>query len=116
MKLFQLAGAAVLIALPAHAADADITGAWKIDGSVFFNSVDTTCHFKKAGDATVGTCENDQGLGDFTPVTINGPKIAWSWNPGPALLSFAATLTSDTSMKGKITVRGFTGSFTATKQ
>ena len=98
----------------AHAAD--ITGAWKIDGSVFFNSIKTTCHFKKDGDTVLGTCENDSGLGEFTPVTINGPKVFWSWNPGPALLSFDATLTSDAAMKGKITVRGFTGSFTATKQ
>ena len=104
----------LVVAGTAHAAD--ITGAWKIDGSVFFNSVDTTCHFKKDGDAVLGTCENDSGLGEFTPVTINGAKISWSWNPGPALLSFDATLTSDTAMKGKITVRGFTGGFTATKQ
>ncbi len=104
----------LMVASTAHAAD--VTGAWKIDGSVFFNSVDTTCHFKKDGDAVLGTCENDSGLGEFTPVTIAGPKISWSWNPGPALLRFDATLTSDTAMKGKITVRGFTGSFTATKQ
>jgi hypothetical protein len=122
MKLLQLAGAVVLVvlpaslALPAHAADADVTGDWKIDGSVFFNDIKTTCHFKKTGDSTVGTCDNDAGPGEYTPVTISGGKVGWSWNPGPALLTFDAALTSATAMKGKITVRGFSGSFTATKQ
>jgi hypothetical protein len=114
MKSFFLSFFALAVAIPAYAAD--ITGAWKIHGSVFFNSVDTTCHFKKDGDVVLGTCESDTGLGEFTPVTLSGTKVAWSWNPGPALLSFDATLTSDTAMKGKITVRGFTGSFTAAKQ
>jgi hypothetical protein len=106
MKRLQLASAAVLVvlpaslALPARAADADISGDWKIDGSVFF----------------VGTCDNESGPGEYTPVTISGAKVNWSWNPGPALLTFDATLTSAIAMKGKITVRGFSGSFTATRQ
>ncbi len=114
MKFLMLILAAFSVSRMANAAD--ITGAWKIHGSVFFNSVDTTCHFKKDGNAVLGTCENDSGPGEYTPVTISGANVDWSWNPGEALLTFQAALTSDTTMKGKILVRGFTGGFTATKQ
>jgi hypothetical protein len=103
------------LALPAHAAEG-LPGAWKIDGSVFFNSVDTTCHFKQEGTTILATCENDQGPGEYMPVALDGAKVKWSWNPGEALLTFDATMTSATTMKGKILVRGFTGSFKATKQ
>jgi hypothetical protein len=95
---------------------ADIVGAWTIHGSVFFNAVDTTCLFRAEGDGIGATCENDGKPGDFTPATIAGSKVSWNWNSGPAVLVFAGTLTSDTVIKGEITVRGFTGKFTATKQ
>ncbi len=97
------------------AATADIAGAWQIHGSVFFNAVDTICHFKSAETGVTATCESDGVLGPFTPAEINGQKVIWSWDSGPAVLTFEATLTSDTTMKGDITVRGFSGGFTATK-
>jgi hypothetical protein len=95
---------------------ADIVGAWDLHGSVFFNAVDTTCLFKAEGDSIAATCENDGKPGEFTPATVAGSKVAWSWNSGPAVLAFAGAFISDTKIKGEITVRGFTGSFTATKQ
>jgi hypothetical protein len=95
---------------------ADIVGAWTIHGSVFFNAVDTTCLFKAEGDGISATCENDGKPGEFTPATVAGNKVGWSWNSGPAVLAFAGALVSDTVIKGEITVRGFTGKFTATKQ
>src|ERR1700722_17533646 len=95
---------------------ADIVGAWTIHGSVFFNDVDTTCLFKGEGGGISATCENDGKPGDFTPAAVGGGKVAWSWNAGPAVLTFDGAFTSDTAIKGKITVRGFTGRFTATKQ
>ena len=110
--------AIVLVALTAGnvAKAADIVGAWTIHGSVFFNAVDTTCLFKGEGDGIRATCENDGKPGEFTPATVGGGKVAWSWNSGPAVLAFAGAFTSDTVIKGEITVRGFTGKFTATKQ
>ena len=95
---------------------ADIVGAWTIHGSVFFNDVDTTCLFKDEGGGISATCENDGKPGDFTPATVGSGQVAWSWNAGPAILTFDGAFTSDTAIKGKITVRGFTGRFTATKQ
>ena len=94
----------------------DIAGAWQIHGSVFFNAVDTVCLFKSEGDAVTATCENDGKPGAYTPATVANGKVAWNWDSGPAVLSFQATMTSATAMKGEITVRGFTGKFTATKQ
>jgi hypothetical protein len=105
----------LLVALPAQAQSVFV-GDWKIDGSVFFNDVKTTCHFKQEGTTILGTCDNDNGPGEYTPVVIDGAKVKWSWNPGEALLTFDATMTSATTMKGKILVRGFTGSFKATKE
>jgi hypothetical protein len=98
------------------AASAEIIGAWKIHGSVFFNAVDTTCHFKADGPGVVATCEYYGKLENFTQATIAGNKVGWSWDAHQAVLAFQGTLTSDTAMKGEIIVRGFTGSFTATKQ
>jgi hypothetical protein len=99
----------------AHAAD--IVGAWKIHGSVFFNAVDTICHFKKddAG-AVTATCEYNGVPGEYTPAVATDKTIAWSWDAKQAILEFTARFTSDTAMKGDIKVRGFTGSFTAVKQ
>ncbi len=105
---------ALVLAPGAHAAD--VIGAWSIHGSVFFNAVDTTCLFRVEGDGIAATCENDGKPGEFTPATVNGAKVDWSWNAGPAVLAFRATLVSDARMKGEIKVRGFTGDFTAIKQ
>ncbi len=110
---------AVLIAIsPVAAASADIIGVWKIHGSVFFNAVDTICHFKAEDSGVTVACENYGQTGAFTPVTIAGNKVGWSWDAGPgrAILAFQAAMTSDTAMKGEIKVQGFSGSFTATKQ
>ena len=114
MKLVAIALAALTTGNVARAAD--IVGAWTIHGSVFFNAVDTTCLFKDEGGDISATCENDGKPGEFTPATVAGGKVAWSWNAGPAVLTFAGALSSDTVIKGEITVRGFTGKFTATKQ
>lgn len=115
MKSIALALAILSISPPLHAAD--IVGAWKIHGSVFFNAVDTICHFKgEDGGGVSATCENNGNLGPFTPADVTDRTVAWSWDAGPAVLAFQAALTSDTAMKGEIKVRGFTGSFVATKQ
>ena len=52
----------------------------------------------------------------LAPVKVTDRKVSWSWNSGPAVLAFDGAFTSDTAIKGEITVRGFSGSFTATKQ
>jgi hypothetical protein len=112
-----LAAAALALSLrgiPASAAD--IVGAWQIRGSVFFNAVVTICHFRAQDSGIGATCESDGALGPFTPATVDGRQVAWSWDSGPAVLTFHGTLTSDTTMKGDIKVRGFTGDFTATRQ
>jgi hypothetical protein len=107
---------ASLILLASHAAGAaDLVGAWRIHGSVFFNAVETVCRFKGDGPGVAATCENGKPS-IFTPVTVTGGKVAWNWDAGPAVLVFQGALTSDTTITGEIKVRGFTGSFTATKQ
>jgi hypothetical protein len=116
MSVKFIAAAAVALGFSCSAQAADIVGAWTIHGSVFFNAVDTTCLFKAEGDGIAATCENDGKPGDYTPATVTGRKVSWSWNAGPATLAFDGAFTADTMIKGEITVRGFTGSFTATKQ
>jgi hypothetical protein len=107
----------VLFVSPAASA-ANIVGAWKIHGSVFFNAVDTICHFKEAeaqGGGIVATCEYDGVPGAYTPATVTDRMVGWSWDARQAVLAFQASYTSDTAMKGEIKVKGFTGSFTAVK-
>jgi hypothetical protein len=108
--------AAIVFFFSDTARAADIIGTWAVHGSVFFNAVDTTCLFKAEGGGIAATCENDGKPGDYTPATVAGGKVSWSWNAGPAVLAFDGAFTSDTVIKGKIAVRGFTGAFTATKQ
>jgi len=108
--------AAIALTFSNTARAADIIGAWDIHGSVFFNAVDTTCLFKAEGGGIAATCENDRKPGHYTPATVAGGKVSWSWDAGPAVLAFDGAFTSDTVIKGKIAVRGFIGSFTATKQ
>jgi hypothetical protein len=116
MSVKFAAAAAFALVFSNTARAADIIGAWDIHGSVFFNAVDTTCLFKAEGGGIAATCENDGKPGDYTPATVVGGKVSWSWNAGPAVLAFDGAFTSDGVIKGKITVRGFTGSFTATRQ
>jgi hypothetical protein len=113
-NIANVAAAALALSNPARAAD--VVGAWTLHGSVFFNDVDTTCYFKAEGGGIAATCENDKGPGVYTPATVTPRKISWSWNAGPAVLVFDGAFVSDTVIKGKIKVRGFTGQFTATKQ
>jgi hypothetical protein len=117
MKRLVLAPLALsLLSVCPPAGAADIVGAWQIHGSVFFNAVDTICHFRREESGVTATCESDGVLGPFTPATISGGQVVWSWDAGPAILTFEAKLTSDATMKGEIKVRGFTGGFTATRQ
>ena len=83
--------AAIALVFGSTARAADIVGAWTIHGSVFFNAVDTTCLFKAEGDGIAATCENDGKPGDYTPATVTGRKVSWSWNSGPAVLAFDGT-------------------------
>jgi hypothetical protein len=114
VKLAAVAAIAFVFSDTARAAE--IVGAWAVHGSVFFNAVDTTCLFKAQDGGIAATCENDGKPGDYTPATVAGGKVSWNWNAGPAVLAFDGAFTSDTVIKGRITVRGFSGSFTATKQ
>src|SRR5215470_5044962 len=98
---FAAAAAALALAFGNTAQAADLVGAWAIHGSVFFNAVDTTCLFKAEGDGIAATCENDGKPGDYTPAKVTGAKVSWSWNAGPAVLTFDGAFTSDTAMKGK---------------
>lgn len=116
--MFAKPAAAILAALVAAgpASGADLVGAWTIHGSVFFNAVDTVCLFKGDEGTVTATCENDGTPGTYTPATLTDRKVAWRWDAGPAVLVFQGVFVSDTVIKGEITVRGFTGKFTATKQ
>jgi hypothetical protein len=115
--ILKIIAPALLALLLNHAAyAADIVGAWQVRGSVFFNSVVTICHFQTDTGGIGATCESDGQLGPFTPATLANGQVIWSWDSGPAVLTFQGKFTSDTTMKGDIKVRGFTGSFTATKQ
>jgi len=116
MSVKFTAVAVIAFAFGNTAGAADLVGVWDIHGSVFFNAVDTTCLFKAEGGGIAATCENDGKPGDYTPATVAGRNVSWSWNAGPAVLAFDGALTSDTAIKGRIAVRGFTGSFTATKR
>jgi hypothetical protein len=116
MSVKLAVAASIVFAAGGPARAADVIGAWTLHGSVFFNAVDTTCLFKEQDGGIAATCENDGKPGAYVPATVTAGKVSWSWDSGPAVLAFDGALISDTTIKGTIAVRGFTGSFTATKQ
>lgn len=95
---------------------ADVIGSWKLSGSVLFNTLDTVCHFRLDGDAVWATCDDANGPGAWIQAKVAHDIIAWKWKVGPEVLGFHGTLTSETTMKGRIASGGVFGRFIATRQ
>jgi len=100
-------------------AAADVTGDWSINGDVAGNPVVAVCTLKQDSDKLTGTCKGDAA---GTPLTgdVNDKKVTFTYELDYQgqhyTLVYAATLESDTSMKGTIDVGVANGDFTAKKQ
>ena len=114
----------VLICLPALADD--VSGVWKVDGTVADIPVNTTCTLKQTDTAISGNCKvTVEGTADQT-LDIKGEvkdkQVTWTfqidYQGAPYTLTYAGTLDSATSIKGSIAAdpSDSKGDFTAQKQ
>ena len=110
----------VLASLPAFAED--LSGVWKVDGSVADNPVVATCTLKQTDNQISGSCkmETDQAL--TVKGEVKGNHVTWKYDiehEGTVYtLTYTGTIDSDTSMKGSIGVEpsDSEGEFTAKKE
>src|ERR1700751_4852250 len=115
MKLLSLIF--ILAAIPATASD--VTGVWRVSGTLGGNPVSAICNLKQQADVLTGSCKlDDNQLIDVTG-TVNGDQAMWQsgLDEGGTMLiiSFQGTVSSASEMKGQIFVDPFEmqGDFTA---
>ncbi|HUB83070.1 MAG TPA: hypothetical protein VMB03_29925 [Bryobacteraceae bacterium] len=116
-RLFVLA---LLTAMAALGADRTIVGSWKIVINVAGESHDAACTFQRDGDKLTGTCKGETGEGPLTG-QVDGEKFTWQhqvpYNGDTITLTYTATFSSDTEIKGDVNVAPYdvAGDFTGTK-
>ena len=99
----------------------EITGYWKVDGSIGQVAVSITCSLSESGQKLTGVCRG-KDISDL-PLTgeTDGSTVSWGYSvnyQGQQLnVTYKGTLGSPTEMQGTIAVMGNpSGSFTAKKQ
>ncbi len=119
--LALIAAAAALV--PAVAAAANITGAWKLDVDVGGQAVPVACNFTQTGTALSGTCHRSDDANEKPAAvtgTVDGSAAKFAYDVAfqdmPLHIAYTGTLTSDTAMNGSLDVAGQTGSFKGAKQ
>lgn len=109
-----------LTSLPAMAQD--VSGVWKIDGSVEGNAVAATCTFKQTDKDITGVCKMDPDKSLDVKGQITDQQVTWKYDleyEGTVYtLTYTGKLDTNTSIKGSITVNpsDTEGDFTAQKQ
>jgi len=111
---------AMLLAAADPAAADDVTGVWKIDGSVFGYAVKPICTFKQEDTKLTGICANAPDDAPLTGENTDGKTVSWEYIANDKgdkhEMKFTGTLDSDKTMKGKFTADGHGGHFTAEEQ
>jgi hypothetical protein len=117
---FAVAAAALLLGEIQGACAADVSGTWKIDGSVFGFAVKPTCTFKQDGTKLTGTCSGSPNNAPLTGEAPDGKTVNWAYTADDKGdkhdMKFMGVLDSDKTMKGKFTADGHGGKFTAQEQ
>jgi hypothetical protein len=108
--------------LPALAAD--VSGVWKVNGTIADHAIAPTCTFKQAGQQISGGCKGPEDADPRLKVegSVSDKQVTWKYDldyEGTVYtLTYSGTLDSDTSMKGTVTAdpSDSSGDFTAKKQ
>jgi hypothetical protein len=107
--------------LPALAAD-DLSGVWKVDGSIADHPITPTCTLKQTDKQISGSCKLDADHEQNVEGSVNEKQVTWKYDQeyeGTVYtLTYSGTLDSSTSIKGTVTAEpsDSTGDFTAKKQ
>ena len=117
-----LIAVAVLALSPVVAFAADLSGAWKINGSFPDMGVNysLTCTLTQTGTALAGPCKGPQGEDIKATGSVDGAKadIAYdtTYQGTPVHLDYKGELQPDGTLKGAIDAGAAQGTFTAAKQ
>ena len=99
---------------------ADVSGNWKVSGTVGEYPINLTCNFKTNGANLIGTCKGGDRPDRAVTGEISGQKVHFQYeieyDGNKMTVVYSGTLQSDTSMKGSVDVSGTSGEFTGTKE
>lgn len=110
----------LLTSLPALADD--ISGVWKIDGSVADHPITVTCTLKQTDTHLSGSCKIDEDRTLNAKGEATGKQVTWTYDQEHEgtvyTLVYTGTLDTPSSIKGSIAVdpSDSEGEFTAQKQ
>ena len=116
----------LLSALPALAADASVSGTWKVEGNVSGYAVDRLCTFKQDGKKLSGSCQNGDPNADDKAVlqltgNVDDKNVTWKydaeWNGSTLTVAYSGSWDGDSAITGAIDVQpvNAAGTFTAKK-
>ncbi len=100
----------------------DLSGVWKIDGSIAGNAVTPTCTLKQTDQQLSGTCQVDPDHVQNVAGSVKEKQVTWKYDQeyeGTVYtLTYTGALDSSKSIKGTVTAdpSDTTGDFTAKKQ
>ena len=106
--------------LPAFADD--VSGVWKVNGTIADHTITPTCTLKQADKQISGNCKVDTDHTLSVEGSVNEKQVIWKYDQeyeGTVYtLTYTGTLDSDLSMKGTVTAdpSDSSGDFTAKKQ
>jgi hypothetical protein len=113
----KLWSALLLCGLPLAAAD--MSGNWKLSGTVGEYPINLNCSFKANAGSLTGTCKGGERPDRAVTGEVTGPKVHFQYEieygGNKMTVVYSGTLQSETSMKGSVEVSGTSGEFTATK-
>jgi hypothetical protein len=113
----KLYGVLLLCGLPLAAAD--VSGHWKISGTVGEYPINLNCAFKTNAASLTGICKGGDRPDRAVTGEVSGQKVHFQYeieyDGNKMTVSYSGVLQSDTSMKGSVEVSGTSGEFTATK-
>jgi hypothetical protein len=100
----------------------DVSGVWKVNGSIADHTIAPTCTLKQADKQISGSCKVDADHTLSVEGSVNEKQVTWKYDQeyeGTVYtLTYTGTLDSNTSIKGAVTAdpSDSTGDFTAKKQ
>lgn len=122
--LKSLALIAAIAAPGLVSADVDpVSGVWAVKGKVEGYPVQVHCEFERRGDQLGGLCRDGDATGAAHALTtesgVKGDHVSWTYHRRFLLKTFTAQydgVVNGGSISGTISVAGYTGPFTATRQ
>ena len=87
---------------------ADVSGVWNVEGEIAGNPIIAACTLKQEEAKLSGACKSELGNSDLTGSVDSEKQVKWQYEieyqGTKYTLVYAATLDSDTSMKGTVSV------------